>query len=167
MRLFCIWTFPIFLIISTLTPVRMEAQSSPKDFASADSAYAVALREYHSYIAPEAGLYRGIQYIDYDFTVQRGQPFSGPDSSRYGSVWYNGIRYDHVLMLYDLVNDQLVVLDPYKVYKISIYMDLVDSFTLDGQQFLRIRDSLAPSFLRSGYWEPIYRGRIVLLKRER
>jgi hypothetical protein len=156
-----------FLIISALTTVRTEGQSSLKESPVSDSAYAIALRQYHSYVAPEVGLYRGTQYIDYDYTVQKGQPFFGPDSIRYGSVWYGGVAYDHVRMLYDLIKDQLVVLDPYNVYKIALYMDLVDSFALDGQTLLRIRDSLAPSWLRSVYFEPIYRGRMVLLKRER
>jgi hypothetical protein len=159
--------FCTFLFLSTLTAVRMEAQTSLKDKPVSDSAYAAALRQYHTYVAPEVGLYRGMQYVDYDFTVQKGQPFFGPDSIRYGSVWYNGVGYDNVRMLYDLVKEQLVILDPFNVYKISLYMDLVDSFALDGHLFIRIRDSLAPSFLRFGYCERIYQGRLVLLKRER
>jgi hypothetical protein len=147
--------------------MRMDAQSSLKDYPVNDSAHVVALRQYHSYVAPEVGLYRGTQYVDYDFTVQKGQPFFGPDSIRYGSVWYAGIWYDHVRMLFDLVKDQLAILDPYNTYKISLYMDLVDSFSLDGLLFKRITDSLAPAALRSGYWASLYQGRIGLLKRER
>jgi hypothetical protein len=155
------------LFLSVLTTVRMEAQSSLKDNPISDSAYAAALRQYHTYVAPEVGLYRGMQYIDYDFTVQKGQPFFGEDLIRSGSVWYNGIGYDKVPMLYDLVKGQLVILDPFNVYKISLYMDLVDSFALDDHVLIRIRDSLAPASLRFSYCERIYQGRLVLLKRER
>ncbi len=157
----------ILLTLSALTAVRMEAQSSLKESPVSDSAYSFALRQYHSFVAPEVGLYRGIQYIDYAYTVQKGQPFFGPDSIRYGSVWYGGMAYDHVRMLYDLVKDQLVIADPYNIYKISLFMDLVDSFQLDGHLLLRIRDSLAPSSLRSGACELLYRGGVFLLKRER
>lgn len=156
-----------FLLFSALAAGRAQAQSFQKDSPGSDSAYALAVRQYHSYVAPEVGLYRGTQYVDYDYTVQKGQPFFGPDLVRYGSVWYGGIGYDHVRMLYDLVKDQLVILDPQNIYKISLYMDLVDSFALDGQPFFRIRDSLASPALRSGYWERIYRGRTVLVKQER
>jgi hypothetical protein len=156
-----------FLFLSTLTAVRMEAQSSLKDSTISESAYADALRQYHAYVAPEVGLYRGIQYVDYAFTVQQGQPFLGPNSIRDGSVWYRGIQYDHVQMAYDLVKKQLVILDPFAIYKISLYMDLVDSFAFDSHVYFRIRDSLAPSSLRSGYCERIYQGRLVLLKKER
>jgi hypothetical protein len=145
----------------------MEAQSSLKDSPGSDSAYAAALRQYHAYVAPEVGLYRGMQYADYEFTVQKGQPFFASDSARRGSVWYNGVGYDSVRMLYDLVKDQLVIYDPYNVYKISLFMNMVDSFTLDGHRFIRIGDSLAPPSLRSGYCERVYEGRLSVIKRER
>jgi hypothetical protein len=145
----------------------MDAQSSLKDSSASDSAYAVAVRQYHTYVAPEVGLYRGIQYIDYDFTVQKGQPFLGPNVMRDGSVWYNGIRYDQVHLQFDLVKEQLVIYDPFDAFKISLYMDLVDSFATEGHVYFRIRDSLASSPLRVGYWERIYHGRLVVLKQER
>jgi hypothetical protein len=145
----------------------MEAQSSLKDSSIPDSAGAVALRQYHNYIAPEVALYRGIQYMDYDFSVQRGQPFLGPDEVRAGSVWYSGMKYDHVPMLFDLVKEQLVIMDPFNVFKISLYMNLVDSFSLDGHLYFPMRDSLAPPSMRSGFWDRIYQGKVVLLKRER
>lgn len=155
------------LFLSTLTVVTTEAQSSQKDSTIFGSAYAVAVRQYHMYVAPEVGLYRGIQYVDYDHTVQKGQPFLGPNLIRLGSVWYGGVAYHKVAMEYDLVEDQLVVMDPLSVFKISLYMDLVDSFSLDGHLYFRLKDSLAPSSMRSGFWDRLYQGRIVLLKRER
>lgn len=145
----------------------MDAQSSLKDSTISDSAYAVALRQYHAYVAPEVGLYRGIQYVDYDFTVQKGQPFLGPNAMRDGSVWYNGIRYDQVHLQFDLVKEQLVIFDPFNAFKISLYMDMVDSFAVDGHVYFRMKDSLLPSPLRFGFWERIYQGRLVVLKQER
>lgn len=159
----CFWTC---LFISVLTAVDAEAQSALKDSVTSDLAYAAALNQYHNYIAPEVGLYRGMQYVDYDYTVQKGQPFYGPDSIRVGTVWYNGIRYDQVRMLYDLVKDQLVINDPFRVYKISLFMDMVDSFTLDDHRLIKLRDTLAASWMRNGYFEELYRGHVLLLKRE-
>jgi hypothetical protein len=70
-------------------------------------------------------------------------------------------------MQFDLVKEQLVIYDPFNAFKISLYMDMVDSFALDGQVYFRIRDSLAPSPIRSWYWERIFQGRLVVLKQER
>jgi hypothetical protein len=159
----CFWTC---LFISVLTAVDADAQTSLKDSVNSDPGHVAALNQYHTYVAPEVGLYRGMQYVDYDYTVQKGQPFYGPDSIRVGTVWYNGIRYDQVRMLYDLVKDQLVINDPYRVYKISLFMEMVDSFTLDDHRLIKLRDTLAASWMRNGYFEQLYRGRILLLKRE-
>jgi hypothetical protein len=159
----CTWTL---LFVSVLTAARADAQSSLKDSVVSAPAYTAAIHQYHTYVAPEVGLYRGNQYTDYDYTVQKGQPFFGPDMIREGTVWYNGVRYDHVAMLYDIVKTQLVIADPFKVYKISLWMDMLDSFSLDDHRLVRLRDTAAFSWLRNGYCEYLYRGHLQLLKRE-
>jgi hypothetical protein len=157
-----------FLLLSALPTQWLEAQTSLKDSLVYDSASMVAIRQYHMATAPEVGLYRGPQYVDYDYTLQKGEPFYGPDSIRSGSVWYSGVMYERIPMLYDVVKDQLVIKDPFNIYKISLLMDLVDSFYLDGQPFIPIRDSLAPAVLHGGFFDRIYEGRrFVLLKRDR
>jgi hypothetical protein len=156
-----------FLLLLTLPTLTIRAQLSPKDSLINDTAYAVAIHQYHVYTTPESGLYRGPQYVDYDYTVQRGQPFFGPDSFRVGTIRYNGLLYEHVLILYDLVKDQVVISDPYYVYKISLLMDLVDGFTIEDHVFILLKDSLNPSAPRSGFYERLYQGHVTLLKREK
>jgi len=160
-------TFRTFLFLSFLPALATRAQLSRKDSLISDSAYADALRQYHAFVAPEPGLYRGPQYVDYDYTVQKGQPFFGANAVRTGTIWYDGIFYEQVPMLYDLVKDLVVILDPYKVYKISLLMDLVRGFTIGDHVFIRLSDSLNPSTPRPGFYERLYQGRITLLKREK
>ncbi|HEV3326132.1 MAG TPA: hypothetical protein VG052_11025 [Puia sp.] len=160
-------TFFSFLILLTLPTLTIRAQLLPKDSLINDTAYATAIHQYHVYTAPETGLYRGPQYVDYDYTVQKGQPFFGPDSFRVGTIRYNGFLYAHVPLLYDLVKDQVIINDPYKVYKISLFMDLVEGFTIEDHVFILLKDSLNPSAPRSGFYEQLYQGRIILLKREK
>jgi hypothetical protein len=155
-----------FLIASSMTGITVDAQSPLKDSSFTASAYAAAVHEYHAYVAPEVALYRGTQYFDVNLSIRQGQPFMGPDIIRVGSVWYGGIEYDNVGMEYNLVKEQLIITDPFNVYKISLYMDLVDSFAFGGNMYFRIRDSLAPAILRSGYCDRIHVGRLVLLKRD-
>lgn len=132
------------------------------------AAYRYAILQYHQAVAPEVGLYRGPQYIDYTHTVQRGQPFFGPDSLRRGTVWYGGIGYDNVPMEYDLVKDQLAIAGFRSSFRIALLMEFVDSFRLDDRPFVRIRDSLAPEFIRGGYCDLLYRGPgFALMKRDR
>lgn len=156
-----------FLFLFCLPTLKMQAQTSSRDSMIASSAYAGALRLYHTYINPEPGLYRGARYVDYDYLVQDGQPFFGADSIRIGTVVYDGIFFDQVPMLYDLVKGSLIINDPYHVYKISLIMDLVDSFTITDHQFIRLRDSLNPSAPANGFYELLYKGRLTLLKKEK
>lgn len=166
MRLLTTLFSPTLLLACLPTP-GLEAQSSLKDSLMADSAYTAAVSMWHTYVSPETGLYRGVQYFDYPFKLQQGQPFLGPDMVRVGSVWYGGIEYDNAGMKYNLVKEQLAIVDPSKVYLISLYMDLVDSFRLDGHVFYQVKDKLAPSILRSGYCDKIHEGRFLILKRDR
>ncbi|HEV2355789.1 MAG TPA: hypothetical protein VGR89_16185 [Puia sp.] len=159
--------FYAFLSLSALSAPKLEAQPSVPDSLISDSAYTAAIRQYHSVVFPEPGFYRGPQYVDYDFTIQQGQPFFGGDSLRPGSVWYSGILYQSRPILYDLVKDQLVIAAPSGNYKIALLMDFVDSFALDGQQFIRAGDSSGSSSLPKGYYDRIYKGRLELLKRDR
>src|SRR5277367_6279469 len=87
------------LILFTLPTLTIRAQLSPKDSVINDTAYATAIHQYHVYTDPEPALYRGPQYVDYDYTIQKGQPFFGPDSFRVGTIRYNGIGYEHVPIL--------------------------------------------------------------------
>ena len=104
----------IFFFLSTLPTLTVRAQPSGKDSLISDSAYTIALRQYHAFVAPETGLYRGPQYADYDYLIQKGEPFFGPDSIRTGTIWYDGIFYEHIPMLYDLVKGLVVIQDPLK-----------------------------------------------------
>ena len=158
-----------FLFFYCLPVLSTQAQPIAKDSQLSDSAYADALQLYHAYLTPEPGLYRGSRYVDYAFRIQEGQPFFGSGDIGVGTVTYNGIFYDHVPMLYDLVLGSVIINDPMHVYKISLIMDLVDSFSIAEHAFIRLRDSLNPSAPRNGYYERLYQreGGFTLLKKEK
>jgi hypothetical protein len=146
-----------------------QAQPTTKDSQLSDSAYSDALQLYHAYMTPEPALYRGNRYVDYAYRIQEGQPFFVSGDMRTGTVTYNGIIYDHVPMIYDLVLGIVVINDPMRVFKISLIMDLVDSFSIADHPFIRLRDSLNLSAPRNGYYEILYQheGGFTLLKKEK
>jgi hypothetical protein len=146
-----------------------QPQPTTKDNQLSDSAYSDALQLYHAYMTPEPALYRGNRYVDYSNRIQQGQPFFVSGDMRIGTLTYNGIIYDHVPMIYDLVLGIVVINDPMRVFKISLIMDLVDSFNIADHPFIRLRDSLNPSAPRNGYYERLYQreGGFTLLKKEK
>lgn len=154
------------LVICILLNLRLVAQPVVKDSLPAGPGYGNALREYHAYLEPEPALYRGSQYVEYGFLLKEGHPYFGEDRMRIGTVWYDGILYENLHLLYDEVKDQVIIPDPDKVFKIFLINDEVDGFTIEHHRFIQLRDSLNPSQPRNGFYEQLYTGRISLLKKE-
>jgi hypothetical protein len=147
--------------------LRTQAQPATLDTTIGPSAYGLALKQYHDYLDPEPNLYRGGQYAEYGFLLKEGHPYFGEDRLRKGTVTYNGILYENVVLLYDEVQDLLVMPDPIKVFKIVLISNQVDRFTIEDHSFIRLMDSLNPSQPGNGYYEELYKGRITLLKKEK
>src|SRR5882762_8855848 len=117
--------FYIFLFLYSLTP-KIQAQSAGKDSLVAAAAYASAVQQYHDYLAPETGLFRGSQYVDYAYQLEEGHPFFDQNHLRKGSVLYDGVLYKNISLLYDLVKQVLVINDPYNSFRIALNSGQVD-----------------------------------------
>jgi len=125
-----------------------------------------AVRQYHTYLNPEPGLYRGSQYVIYAYQIKEGHPYFDQDHMQTGSVLYNGVLYKDIPLIYDVVKGSLVTQDPYKIYQIALINEEIDSFTIQNHIFIHLRDSLDPTAPRPGFYELLYNGRIAILKKE-
>ena len=130
-------------------------------------AYDTALSIYHAYLAPETGLYRGIEYASYDVHLREGHPYFGERRRRPGTVVYDSVLYDHVQLLYDEVKDIVIVYDVPNIFKVNLFPELIGRFTIEDHRFVRLSDSLNPTQPRNGFYEVLYQGRITLLKKEK
>jgi hypothetical protein len=137
----------------------------PRAVAQSDSAaFAVAVAQFHQLLRPENGLYNGGEYIDYAATLKSGIPYFGSTTPYDGSVTYDGIRYDHLKLWYDLVYDEVVTIAPDGGFKMTLNSPRVTAFTLGDTRFVRItRDDAHP--VRTGFYELLYDGRVRLLRR--
>lgn len=154
-----------FSILFCLLCMGVKAQHWSGD-AIADSAYGDALKNYHAYLAPEPGLFRGPEYLIYSYLLKSGHPYFS-DSVRTGTIRYGGIVYGDQHLLYDEVYGKVVITDPYGAFKIGLLSERIDSFTVEDHSFVRMTDSLNPSAPAVGFYEQLYRGGISLLKREK
>lgn len=131
------------------------------------TAYDTALSFYHSYLAPETGLFRGNEYATYDFHLREGNPYFGDKRRRPGTIVYDSVLYEHVLLLYDEVKDIVILYDVPNLFKIYLFPEMISRFTIENHRFIRLNDSLNPNQPRSGFYEVMYKGRILLLKKEK
>jgi len=154
----------LLLLLCSLSVSRTQAQS---DTLPGNLALNNAIQQYHAYLTPEPGLYRGSQYVIFPFPFKEGHPYFDQDHMQTGSVLYNGILYKDIPLIYDLVRGLLVTLDVSKAFKLSFINQQVDSFTIQNHIFIHLKDSLNPAVPRHGFYEVLYNGRITLLKKEK
>lgn len=130
-------------------------------------AYNNAVDQYHAYLKPEPGLYRGKRYIEYSYQLSEGHPFFGDGKMHKGTLLYNGILYEDLMLWYDMVKDLAVITSPYGAYKVFLINTQLESFTIGEHTFVRLSDSLNPTAPRNGFYEQLYKGQISLLKKNR
>jgi hypothetical protein len=126
-----------------------------------------AIREYHAYLKPESGLYRGSEYIPYAKQLEEGHPYFGQGQMQMGSIIYKGILYKDLPLILDLVKGLLVTTDAQHIFWITLINEEVDSFAIQDHIFIRLKDSLDPSAPRPGFYEQLSNQKITVLKKEK
>ena len=120
---------------------------------------------------PEADsrLYNGLEYIR-NGTAAKGFPFFDADSLRQGTLFYDSLRFDHIPMEYDLVEDKLVMPDYSGKALISLIPQKLDHFAFAGHLFRYIdADKTASILHKTGFYEVLYQKgpTAVLARREK
>ena len=153
--------FSVNLFIASIN-ARAQDQDSAVFAASIHKAVSV----YHHFLTPETGLYNGLEYVPFGYQIKNGDPFWLSSKFNTGSVTYDGVLYENVSLLYDLVKQVVIVNQPIYYYNVQLISEKVSSFSLLGHNFIRLEeDSAGKSPIRTGFYDVLYHGRINLLKR--
>lgn len=120
---------------------------------------------YHQSFGDQSALYNGSRYGEYLFKFKEGHPFFYSEEPVAGSVIYDGILYDSVMMRYDEITDVLVIND--QANRIQLLSEKVAYFNLYNSNFIRLdKDSLSNNRAGSGFCNLLYKGKICLLKKQ-
>lgn len=121
---------------------------------------------YYQFTNKQSRLYNGLEYYDYPVTLE-GHAYFLDSSWKKGYVFYDGLPFYDVSMLYDIVRDELVILHFNNFKKMGLLSEKIKEFTLQGHHFLYlIRDSIGNSLPSTGFYEDLYDGASqVLAKR--
>ncbi len=159
-----LYRFIAFLVAIAFLSFTVTAQSKDK----AGGAYAKAVEQYHESLSPETGLYNGIEYIDYAYTIQEGSPFFGLTPFDSGSVVYENMLYRNVLLAFDIVKSNVVIYDASRLHKIVLNSRNVNDFVASGHQFTHLtKDSANAADMTAGFYEVLYDGPSRVLKKEK
>jgi len=122
---------------------------------------------YYHALGDQSPLYNGSEYIEYASTLQEGHPFFESSFFAKGSIRFDGMEFQDVPMLYDIIKDQVIIQHFGKVYKINLPAEKIERFTLTGHNFIRIIQDSSHQ-LKTGFYDRLYNGKImVLAKREK
>ncbi|MDE3214024.1 MAG: hypothetical protein KGM98_12385 [Bacteroidota bacterium] len=127
-----------------------------------------SIKTYHQFLFPETALYDGSEYpfnVYYSSPLSQGNPFFYSTSFDSGSISYQGMIYQKVPLLYDVIKDELLTNDPSGLYIIRLDKDKVDSFDLWGNHFIHVRgEGKAYVGLTPGFYEVLYSGPTAVYK---
>ena len=125
------------------------------DSAILAHAYANSQTIYYQSRNLELGLYNGISYKEYAVHQNdEGQPYFKTDQWVEGDLFYNGVRYEKVPMLYDVVNDK-VVID--HLGKLELISEKIKYFVIKNHRFVHLSVPVG-SAIRTGFFELLYDG---------
>ena len=152
-----------FLFIAVVYLNNTVAQNVVSDSALRQSAYNNAVHQYFTSIGERALIYEGAEVLAYQLPSDM-HPFFIASEFSVGSVNANGVQYKDVNLLYDLVNDKLIVRHYNTVLKVEQVSEKVDEFQIQSHNFVKlIPDSVSQAVITNGFYDELYKGRAVSL----
>lgn len=149
-----------------LSGSRALAQSAAEDSILYKKAVYNTIAVYHEAIGAQSGLFNGIQYAQYPFSfAENGNPYFKENKPGLGSVTYDNVLYENVLLQFDEVQEVIFMQDSSR--RIQLLNQRVAGFTLFNNTFIRlVKDSANAVLAATGYYNLLYNGNTRLLKRE-
>ncbi len=124
-----------------------------------------ALQQYKKEVQENLHIFNGAEYLRTGHGV-KGTPFFEADSILPGSIFYDGRWYENVPLQYDLVTDDVIISNYAQNNQIKLVPEKLPYFSVGQHLFVRVTaDSTLPSFIKTGYYEKLYDGNMVVLAR--
>jgi hypothetical protein len=131
-----------------------------QDFLPDSVVYKLALDQTVSYnnsvVKKTSGIYTGSLYVR-DYYRVNGHPFFETDTLEKGDVFYNGVLYKNVDLLYDLSHDNLVTKYAEDA-NLVLVREKIAYFKLRGHLFVA-----GSNALDRGFYDVLYTGKIEIL----
>ncbi|WP_299991591.1 hypothetical protein [uncultured Pontibacter sp.] len=160
---------PAYLVLFFLMPFLPFAATAQADSSFVDNAVLNALQQYRTAVGVHAHLYNGPEYHVPVKSHVDGHQFYLDKIYQNGTVKYDGAWFEDVPMLYDLVQDELLIVNHGSGQPQRLVKNRVEAFKLHGHTFVQLQpDTTTSSVIRPGFYDLLYSGEVqVLMKREK
>ncbi len=154
--------FSLFMILSNISA---SAQSAVEDSTLYQTAVFNTLLIYHRQLGDQSPMNNGSHYVTSGNVFKTGSPyFLSGGFTRNCSMVYDNILFDSLNLLYEDLRE--LVISKTNNYLLQLVNQRITSFDISGHIFLRlVADSLNTGISKTGFYEMIYQGRSMVLKK--
>lgn len=149
-----------FKFVILFFPFSVFSQSSDST-ATYNQKVQFALQSFEALFKADPQFFNGLEEDNYNFKII-GHPYFEGREWKSGVVDYNGAKFKHASIMYNLLTDQLVVLHPNLVTKVKLHKSKVKSFEISGLRFINVTN--ADKKDRNGFYQLLADGDIKFLK---
>lgn len=154
----------LIIVLHCLASFPAWSQQLSSDSSRIQSAINNASYLYKRYVGVQAGLYNGIEYADYPFKFKGGHPWFLVDYPAAGTLVYDGVRYDSVLLQYNEIADCLLFQD--ESHRFKLVSERVNAFTVGDNFFVRLIKKESDPLVSTGFYNLLYDGAVQLYSKE-
>jgi hypothetical protein len=147
--------------ITLLAICQAQAQTAVASDSSLQRAVQAA-RQRYLVGAPAPRLYNGVAYVSAAPANLTGQPFYQTSTPQPATLHYDGQEFANVRLLYEQVQDQVLLYDSTQVSPLQLIRQQVQSFELLGHRFVWLPDAPAGG-LAEGFYDLVVDGPAQLL----
>lgn len=157
--------FSLLLYFTCLN--KAEAQQLPPDTSIYLSAKDHLIQLYIDSAKENLRIYNGTEFTA-AYKSSLGHPFFEYQDPQKGAIFYDGILYPEVRLLYDIIRDDVIFLNEYKNLNIKLIPQKINWFTLQDHLFVHLfEDSNAVNLPEKGFYELLYDGTISVFKKSK
>jgi len=146
----------VVLTISTLLSSGLALAQAPADTSLLAGAVRVARQRYLA-DAPESRLLNGVAYGTRAPSYVGGRPFFQSSDPQPGNLDYDGRHFAGVPLLYEQVQDQVLVYGPAQAEPLQLVRQRVQAFELAGHRFVRLPADAA-GVVAEGFYDLVVDG---------
>jgi hypothetical protein len=153
----------IFLVVCFFGKwTHLSGQDHSADSSFFSKAVTSARSQYMKSMGTGSYFYNSVAYERY-WNGMLGHPFFISEAFRQGNLYYNGVLYEDVPLMYDLSRDQLVTKNFSKELNVKLLTEKIDSFSIGKNNFVRVVADSNVLSIPAGFYEKLYSGNIVVL----
>jgi len=150
------------LLVSLFLFLFSFAQFSYCQQNSNDTQLSRTLELYEHYMGPQAALYNGAEYVPFLF-LKDGTPFYDSDTLKKGWISYHSFLYKNIPIQYDVVRDQVIILNFDAKSRLFLENSVIDSFHYGDHTFISLLPNISGTLNNVGFYEVLYSGEIAAL----